>query len=203
MEAADDYFMQRAIELAEKGGVEVAPNPKVGAVIVYNHQIIGEGYHRYFGGNHAEVEAVNSVKDKSVLPESTIYVTLEPCSHFGKTPPCCDLIIRNQFKRVVIGNKDPFKVVNGSGIQRLLDHGIEVTTGVLEQECRFMNRRFLIYQEKKRPYVILKWAESLDGFIDVERTNVERKIHRITGEKSHRLVHRWRSEEQFHKCKLF
>lgn len=196
MEAADDYFMQRAIELAEKGGVEVAPNPKVGAVIVYNHQIIGEGYHRYFGGNHAEVEAVNSVKDKSVLPESTIYVTLEPCSHFGKTPPCCDLIIRNQFKRVVIGNKDPFKVVNGSGIQRLLDHGIEVTTGVLEQECRFMNRRFLIYQEKKRPYVILKWAESLDGFIDVERTNVERKIHRITGEKSHRLVHRWRSEEQ-------
>lgn len=188
--------MLKAIELAEKGGVNVAPNPKVGAVIVHDNQIIGEGYHQYYGGHHAEVEAVNSVKDKSLLSESTIYVTLEPCSHFGKTPPCSNLIIENHFKRVVIGNKDPFTSVNGSGIQRLREAGIEVVVGVLEDECRFMNRRFLTFQEKKRPYIILKWAESADGFIDKERVGGERQINRITGEASHQLVHQWRSEEQ-------
>lgn len=196
MELSDEQYMHRAIMLAEQGGVAVAPNPKVGAVIVHNHQIIGEGFHTKYGAPHAEVEAVNRVKDQSLLAESTIYVTLEPCSHFGKTPPCCDLLIHHRFKKVVIGVTDPNPSVNGSGIQRLRNAGIEVVIGLLARECRFMNRRFLISQEKKRPYIILKWAESQDGFIDVKRENSLRIVHRISGEESHRLVHEWRSEEQ-------
>jgi len=193
----DDFFMHRAIELAELGGVSVAPNPKVGAVIVHNGEIIGEGYHQQYGGPHAEVNAVNSVKDKNLLKEATIYVSLEPCSHYGKTPPCCDLLIKHQFKRVVIGNTDPNPVVNGKGIERLKSAGIEVCVGVLEKECAFMNRRFLTFQREKRPYIILKWAETADGFIDFERKEGSpREIHVISGEESHRLVHQWRSEEQ-------
>lgn len=196
MELTDEHFMRRAIELAERGGVAVAPNPKVGAVIVYNQQIIGEGFHQKYGENHAEVEAVNSVKDKQLLKDSTIYVTLEPCSHYGKTPPCCDLLIRSQFKRVVIGNQDPNVAVNGRGIQQMKEVGIEVTVGVLEEECRFMNRRFLTVQEKKRPYIILKWAESKDGFLDKKRMNNVRQINAITDEDCQKLVHQWRGEEQ-------
>jgi len=192
----DEIFMYKAIELAELGGVRVAPNPKVGAVIVHNNEIIGQGYHEYYGGPHAEVNAVNNVFDKELLAESTIYVTLEPCSHFGKTPPCSDLLIHHKFKKVVIGSRDPFHLVNGGGIKKLRDAGIEVVVGVLEDECNFMNRRFLTFHTKKRPYIILKWAETADGFIDYDRTDNERKINWISGEESKKTVHRWRSEEQ-------
>lgn len=188
--------MQRAIDLAEKGGVNVAPNPKVGAVIVHNEKIIGEGFHQKFGEAHAEVVAVNSVKDKSILSESEIYVTLEPCCHFGKTPPCADLLIHHHFKRVIIGIKDPFSLVNGGGIKRLKEAGIEVTVGVLEKECRFLNRRFFTFNLKKRPYIILKWAQTVDGFIDKERSNEQRIIHQISGKDSQKLVHQWRAEEK-------
>ncbi len=194
---SDEHFMSEAIRLAEFGKSNVAPNPRVGAVIVHNHQIIGQGYHAYYGGPHAEVAAINSVEDKEILKESTIYVTLEPCSHHGKTPPCADLIINHQFKRVVIGSKDPFPLVNGKGIERLKAAGIEVFTGVLEEECDFMNRRFLTFHQEKRPYIILKWAETADGFIDYDRTDEnERQVHWISGPESQKLVHQWRSEEQ-------
>lgn len=194
---SDESFMSEAIRLAELGKSNVAPNPKVGAVIVYNNQIIGEGYHAYYGGPHAEVVAINSVKNKEVLNQATIYVTLEPCSHHGKTPPCADLIIMHQFKRVVIGSKDSFPLVNGKGIERLKNAGIDVISGVLEEECDFMNRRFLTFHREKRPYIVLKWAETADGFIDSDRTNVhQREIHWISGPESQKLVHQWRSEEQ-------
>lgn len=192
----DEKYMAQAIALAELGGGYVAPNPKVGSVIVYNGQIIGQGYHEFYGGPHAEVNAVNSVIDQSLLSQATIYVTLEPCSHHGKTPPCADLLIRHHFKRVVIGSVDPFPLVNGGGIQRLKDAGIEVTVGVLKKECDYTNRRFFTFHQKKRPYIILKWAETADGFMDIDRTNPERKINWISNKESKKLVHQWRSEEQ-------
>lgn len=196
-EESDKKFMREAITLANQANAEVFPNPKVGAVIVLNDEIIGKGYHEIYGGAHAEVNAINSVKDKSVLKDATIYVTLEPCSHHGKTPPCADLLVHNQFKRVVIGSFDPFPEVNGKGIKRLLDAGITVKTGVLEEECDFMNRRFLTFHKHKRPYIVLKWAETADGFIDFDRTDTsERKINWISGKESQTLVHQWRSEEQ-------
>jgi len=192
----DAYYIQRCLDLAVKGFGHVAPNPMVGAVIVHNGEIIGEGYHQRYGEAHAEVNAVNSVLNKELLKESTIYVSLEPCAHYGKTPPCADLLVKHQFKRVVIGCVDTFSEVSGKGIERLKNAGIAVETGVLEYECRYLNRRFFTFHEKKRPYVILKWAQTLDGFIDKKRTNQDTGINWITGEATQKEVHTWRSQEQ-------
>src|SRR6478735_8084491 len=162
----DELFMRRALELAELGKGNVSPNPLVGCVIIdrYN-KIIGEGYHQQYGGPHAEVNAINSVDNKEELLGATLYVTLEPCSHHGKTPPCADLVIQYPFKRVVICNVDSNPLVSGKGIKRIEDKGIEVVTGVLEGEGRALNKRFFTFIEKKKPYVILKWAQTQDGFI--------------------------------------
>ena len=168
MKTTDIKYIERALQLARNGAGFVSPNPMVGAVIVAPEgKIIGEGWHALYGGPHAEVNAVNSVRqeDEHLLPQSTIYVTLEPCSHYGKTPPCSKLLIENRIKRVVIGMKDPFKEVQGRGINMLREAGIEVEVGVLENECRELNRRFITAHEKKRPYIQLKWAQSADGFI--------------------------------------
>ena len=166
--------MRRALRLASRGDGFVSPNPMVGAVIVHDGRIIGEGYHRRYGMAHAEVNAVESVADKSVLPECTIYVTLEPCAHYGKTPPCAELLVRCGFRRVVIGSRDPFSKVSGRGIAILRDAGIDVTVGVLEKECLELNRKFMTAHTGRRPYVMLKWARSSDGFIDRKRDASER-----------------------------
>ncbi|MEP7265070.1 MAG: bifunctional diaminohydroxyphosphoribosylaminopyrimidine deaminase/5-amino-6-(5-phosphoribosylamino)uracil reductase RibD, partial [Bacteroidota bacterium] len=186
----DEQYMYRCLQLAEKGMGTTAPNPMVGAVIVYQDLIIGEGWHRKFGESHAEINALHDVKDHSLLKQSILYVNLEPCSHFGKTPPCADAIIKHQLQRVVIGMQDPFNEVNGAGIKKLLDAGINVTVNVLEDECRFLNRRFITYHTKKRPYILLKWAESADSIIG----RIGEKIN-ISNSFSQQLVHRWRSEE--------
>ena len=194
----DQLYMQRCIDLAQLAGVNAAPNPMVGAVIVLNDEIIGEGYHQYFGGPHAEVNAIASVTqdDLSKLSEATIYVSLEPCSHYGKTPPCVDLVIKYQFKRVVIGCMDPNELVAGRGIQKLADAGIEATIGVLEKECKELNKRFFTFQQKKRPYVILKWAQTPDGFLDRNRDEeTPREINWISAPETQSLVHFWRSQE--------
>jgi diaminohydroxyphosphoribosylaminopyrimidine deaminase/5-amino-6-(5-phosphoribosylamino)uracil reductase len=192
-----EKYMQRCIELAKNGLGTTYPNPLVGSVIVYNNKIIGEGWHKKSGEPHAEVNAVNSVKDKSLLKKSTIYVSLEPCSHFGKTPPCCDLIIKNEIPNVVIGTVDPNIKVAGNGIEKLIEAGKNVTVGVLERECMELNKRFFTFHLKKRPYVILKWAESQDGFIaPIKNLRKEQKPVWITNEFSRQLVHKWRSEEQ-------
>lgn len=191
----DQLFMQRCIELARLGTRLAYPNPLVGAVIVHNNKIIGEGYHQRYGEAHAEVNAVNSVKDKSLLNKSTIYVSLEPCAHFGKTPPCADLLVEHQFKKVVIGCIDTFSEVSGKGIDRLKTNGIEVKVGVLEEECRNLNKRFFTFHEKKRPFIILKWAETFDGFIDKNRNSSTSGINWITQAETQTLVHKWRSEE--------
>lgn len=183
--------MRRCFELAKKGLGYVAPNPMVGAVIVHDGKIIGEGFHRKYGEAHAEVNAVNSVEDKSLLKESTIYVSLEPCSHWGKTPPCAKLLIESQFKRVVISNLDPFPEVSGRGIKMLRDAGIEVVTGILEKEGYEINKRFFTFHTKHRPYIILKWAQSNDGFI----AGKDGKQVMISTEETRRTVHHWRSEE--------
>ena len=167
----DEKYIRRCIELASNGLCNAAPNPMVGAVIVHNGKIIGEGYHARCGEGHAEVNAIRSVKDESLLKESTIYVSLEPCSHYGKTPPCADLIISKGIPRVVVGCIDPFSQVSGRGIKKLRDAGIEVTVGVLEDECKNLIRRFVTFNTRKRPYITLKWAESADGFIDINREN--------------------------------
>jgi diaminohydroxyphosphoribosylaminopyrimidine deaminase/5-amino-6-(5-phosphoribosylamino)uracil reductase len=191
-----EKYMQRCIELAQKGLGNVAPNPLVGAVIVHNDKIIGEGYHQQYGKAHAEINAINSVKDKSLLKESSIYVSLEPCSHYGKTPPCADAIIHYGFKEVIIGTIDPFEKVSGKGIEKLKKAGINVTTSILEDKCFFMNRRFMISQIYKRPYIILKFAQSNDGFIDISPEEKKiRKINYISSAESLKLVHKWRSEE--------
>jgi diaminohydroxyphosphoribosylaminopyrimidine deaminase/5-amino-6-(5-phosphoribosylamino)uracil reductase len=165
----DEKYIRRCIQLAQNGLCTTAPNPMVGAVIVYNDRIIGEGYHIRSGEGHAEVNAIRSVKDESLLSKATIYVSLEPCSHYGKTPPCADLIISKRIPRVVIGCVDPFPLVAGRGIRKLQEAGISVTVGILEQECKELIRRFTTYNLKKRPYITLKWAESADGFIDIIR----------------------------------
>lgn len=196
MESADDKFMRRCIELAMKAEGRTRPNPMVGSVIVHGDMIIGEGYHLRAGMSHAEVNAVNSVSDKGLLKESTLFVNLEPCSHFGKTPPCADLIIRFGIPRVVIGTGDTSARVNGEGIRKLMEAGCEVITGVLGEESRWLNRRFFTFHEKKRPYIILKWAETPDGFIDVVRTeDMEHRPTWISGKPERVLVHKWRSEE--------
>lgn len=191
MAKIDEHFMTRALVLAERGRKSVSPNPMVGCVIVYKDTIIGEGFHQNFGGPHAEVNAINSLQDNSLLTDSTVYVTLEPCSHHGKTPPCSDLLIENQVKKVVVASGDPNPLVNGNGIRRLKRAGIEVVTGILEHEAVELNKRFYTFHQKKRPYVILKWAETSDGFIARENYNAKW----ISNAYSRQLVHKWRCEE--------
>ncbi|MFV0553992.1 MAG: bifunctional diaminohydroxyphosphoribosylaminopyrimidine deaminase/5-amino-6-(5-phosphoribosylamino)uracil reductase RibD [Mangrovibacterium sp.] len=169
----NEKYIKRCIELAKLGAGSVAPNPMVGAVVVHHDRIIGEGYHRKYGEAHAEVNAIAAVKDKNLLKESTIYVSLEPCAHYGKTPPCAELIIRNGIPRVVVGSIDPFAAVAGKGIEMLRAEGIEVEVGVLKAECDALNKTFFTYHQKKRPYIILKWAQTLDGYIDADRTHAE------------------------------
>lgn len=190
-----EKYIQRCIELAKNGLGTTYPNPLVGSVIVYENKIIGEGWHKKAGEAHAEVNAVNSVKDKSLLEKATIYVSLEPCSHFGKTPPCCDLIIKNKIPNVVIGTVDPNIKVAGNGIKKLIEAGINVTVGILEEECNELNKRFFTFHQKKRPYIILKWAESQDGFIAPKQKSENKPVW-ITNTYSRQLVHKWRSEEQ-------
>lgn len=187
----DELFMQRTLDLAQQSRGSVSPNPLVGCVIVHNNHIIGEGRHEKYGEAHAEVNAVASVHDQSLLKQSTVYVNLEPCSHFGKTPPCADMLIRHTIKKVVVANLDPNPLVSGKGIQKLNDAGIEVVTGVLDTAGRELNKRFFTFMEKKRPYIILKWAQTADGFI--ARENFDSKW--ISNEYSRQLVHKWRSEE--------
>jgi diaminohydroxyphosphoribosylaminopyrimidine deaminase/5-amino-6-(5-phosphoribosylamino)uracil reductase len=198
MLTARDY-MNRCIELARLGAGSVSPNPMVGCVVVHNNIIIGEGWHQQYGGPHAEVNAINSVSDRSLLSQSTVYVSLEPCSHFGKTPPCADLLIRSQVKKVVVGMVDPFKEVSGRGIQRLRDAGIEVEVGVMEEANKELNKRFITFNLQQRPYVMLKWAQTSDGFIAPERegmSEAEFAVKRlITGAEEQLLVHKWRGEE--------
>ncbi|MGB0390240.1 MAG: bifunctional diaminohydroxyphosphoribosylaminopyrimidine deaminase/5-amino-6-(5-phosphoribosylamino)uracil reductase RibD [Salibacteraceae bacterium] len=190
--ASHKTYMKRALELAQLGLKNAAPNPLVGCVIVCKDKIIGEGFHRKHGEPHAEPNAIRTVQDQSLLPHSTLYVTLEPCSHFGKTPPCANLIIKKGIKKVVISNLDPFEKVNGSGIKKLLDAGIEVITGVLEKEGRYLNRRFFKFHEQKQPYIILKWAESYDGFVG----SIDNSIPlQISNKQNASLVHKWRAEE--------
>lgn len=167
----DKKYMRRAIQLARNGMIFASPNPMVGAVIVHEDKIIGEGFHRRCGEGHAEVNAVASVTQPELLPQSTIYVTLEPCSHYGKTPPCAQLIINNKIPRVVIGTLDPFEKVSGRGVKMLKNAGIEVVHGILEEECRQINPRFIIAHTLHRPFITLKWAQSKDGFIDHIRTS--------------------------------
>jgi len=186
-----ELFMLRAIELARNGAGKVSPNPMVGCVIVHDDKIIGEGWHKQFGEAHAEVNAVDSVIDKKILKNATAYVTLEPCSHHGKTPPCADLLIRHGVKKVVVSNTDPNPLVGGEGIQKLKSAGVEVETGISEAEGRELNKRFFTFINKKRPFVILKWAQTLDGF--VARENFDSKW--ISNEYSRQLVHKWRAEE--------
>ncbi len=195
-EAVDQEYMSRALQIAKLGGVHVAPNPLVGAVIVHQNKIIGEGYHHKYGAPHAEVNAINNVKDKSVLSDATIYITLEPCAHQGKTPPCTDLIIKHGLKRVVVACLDVNPKVSGSGIAQLKKNNIKVRTGVLEEKANYINRRFFTFHQKKRPFVILKWAETRDGFIDPLQKNRKDGINWITQPRIKLFVHQWRSLEQ-------
>lgn len=201
--------MQRCLDLAQNGMRAAMPNPSVGAVLVYNDRIIGEGHTSPYGGPHGEVNCINSVKDEDrhLIPDATLYVSLEPCSHYGKTPPCCDLIIKQQIKNIVVGTADPHEKVSGNGIRKLKEAGKNITVGILEKECRESNRRFFTFHEKMRPYIILKWAESADGYLSpkkrllegsifVEQDNIEnKKPVWITSPYSRQLVHKWRSEE--------
>ncbi|MFM7725884.1 MAG: bifunctional diaminohydroxyphosphoribosylaminopyrimidine deaminase/5-amino-6-(5-phosphoribosylamino)uracil reductase RibD, partial [Flavobacteriales bacterium] len=187
--------MQRAIELAAYGEGYVAPNPLVGCVIVHEGKVIGEGFHRQYGEAHAEVNAIASVERKELLRDSTLYVTLEPCAHFGKTPPCSNRILESKIPRVVIGCRDPFAAVNGKGIEQLRLAGVEVITDVLHEQCRHLNRRFFTFHEKKRPYVILKWAQSADGFMDIDRTSGQVGSFMISSVDTQVLVHSWRAQE--------
>ena len=189
--------MRRCLQLAALGAGQVAPNPMVGSVLVYEGRIIGEGYHRRYGDLHAEPNCINSVPSHlhHLISLSTLYVSLEPCAHFGKTPPCADLIIRHKIPKVIVGVRDPFEAVNGKGVEKLKAAGIEVAQGVLEKECREMARRFFTFHTRMRPYIILKWAQTADGFIaPLQQQNVEQRLH-ISNSFTNRLVHKWRSEE--------
>jgi len=190
-----ETYIKRCIQIAKNGLGSTRPNPMVGAVIVNNNKIIGEGFTSKYGGNHAEVNAINAVKDQSLLAESTIYVTLEPCSHFGKTPPCSDLIINYKIPNVVIGCVDDNPEVAGKGIKKLINAGVTVTVGILEEECKTHHKRFFTFHNKKRPYIILKWAQTHNGFI-APKTQNEQKPVWITNKASRQLVHKWRTEEQ-------
>lgn len=186
----DEFYIKRCIELAKNATGKTYPNPLVGCVIVYNDEIIGEGFHEKAGGNHAEINAINSVKNRELLKKSTIYVSLEPCSHFGKTPPCANKIIEIGFKKVVIGTLDSHEKVNGKGKQIIENAGVEVVTGVLEKECKDLNKRFFTFHQKKRPYIILKWAESADGFLDKNFNPFQ-----IGNALTKQFVHQLRSQE--------
>lgn len=193
-----ELFIKRCLDLAKRGIGYVSPNPMVGCVIVCDNKIIGEGWHKKFGEAHAEVNAINSVKNTSLLEKSTLYVNLEPCSHFGKTPPCTDLIIKKRIPNVVIGCLDVNPVVSGKGISKLRENGINVIINILEKECIELNKRFFTFYKKKRPYIILKWAETKDGFIDKERIirNIcEAKPTPITDIFSQQLSHKLRTEQ--------
>ena len=185
--------MKKCLELAKKGMGYVSPNPMVGCVIVFNDEIIGEGYHQEYGKDHAEVNAIENVKDKSLLKKSTLYVNLEPCVHFGKTPPCTNLIIESKIPKVVIGCADSYSEVSGKGIKKMQNRGIEIIVGVLGKESRELNKRFFTFHEKKRPYIILKWAESKDGFMAPLNQN---KPFWMTSSETKKLVHKWRAEEE-------
>lgn len=192
----DPKYMARCLQLASYGAGYVAPNPMVGAVIVCDNKIIGEGYHRQYGGPHAEPNAINSVKDNSLLARSTMYVSLEPCSHYGKTPPCADRIISANIPRVVVGTLDPNPKVAGRGISKMREAGIEVVTGVMDEECRRLNKRFFTFQEEKRPYVTLKWAQTCDGFIDHARTSAATPPLQISNRLTRLLTHKLRTGNQ-------
>lgn len=189
----DIAYMHRCLHLAHLAIGHVAPNPMVGAVLVYNNRIIGEGYHQQYGGPHAEVNCIHSVheKDRHLISESTLFVSLEPCAHFGKTPPCADLILEHKIPKVIIGCRDPFYAVNGKGIEKLEAAGVNVIVNLSEQECREINKRFFTFHQKHRPYIILKWAQSKDG--KIAQQGSERLL--ISGAPANRLVHKWRSEE--------
>jgi diaminohydroxyphosphoribosylaminopyrimidine deaminase/5-amino-6-(5-phosphoribosylamino)uracil reductase len=205
---SDKKYMNRALSLAKLGKGNVAPNPMVGSVVVYNNIIIGEGYHMQYGEAHAEVNAIHSVKDKNLLSKSTIYVNLEPCAHYGKTPPCSNLIIDSKIPRVVIGCIDSFSEVSGKGIKKMEKAGIEVILGVLEKESLELNKRFFTFHTHKRPFIILKWAKTTNGFMDIDRIGTEethsieidkksshKGIFWITQPETKSLVHKWRTEE--------
>lgn len=187
--------MRRCVELAQKGFGRVAPNPMVGSVIVKNDTIIGEGFHQSYGKPHAEVNAIESVKSSADLKVATIYVSLEPCSHQGKTPPCADLIIESGIPKVVIAQSDPNPEVAGKGIEKLRSAGIKVITGILEEEAQELNKRFRTFHEKKRPYIILKWAMTADGYMDSVRPEEKEGIVWISSPETKKLVHKWRAEE--------
>lgn len=191
-----ELYMARCLQLAAYGKGNVAPNPMVGAVVVHDNRIIGEGYHRCYGEAHAEVHAIASVRDESLLRDSTLYVSLEPCSHYGKTPPCAELIIRKGIPRVVVACLDPFPEVAGRGINRLREAGVEVITGVMEREAIVLNDYFMTAHKKHRPYIILKWAQSEDGFIDRERKDVSEKPVLLSTPVTRMMVHKLRSEVQ-------
>lgn len=192
-----ERYIDRCIQLAKNGLGRTYPNPMVGSVIVYNERILGEGWHQKAGEAHAEVNAINSVKDKELFKKATIYVSLEPCSHYGKTPPCSNLIIESGIEKVVIGTVDPFSEVAGRGIKKLMDAGCEVIVGVREEACRELNKRFFTYHTKNRPYIILKWAETRDGFLSPGNLDTsEREPVWISNRYSKQLVHKWRAEEQ-------
>ncbi|WP_323787846.1 bifunctional diaminohydroxyphosphoribosylaminopyrimidine deaminase/5-amino-6-(5-phosphoribosylamino)uracil reductase RibD [Psychroserpens sp.] len=193
--ANHEIHIQRCIDIAKNGLGSTAPNPMVGALIVHNNKIIGEGYTSAYGGHHAEVNAINSVKNKDLLNEATLYVTLEPCSHFGKTPPCSDVIIKHQIPKVVIGCIDDNPEVAGKGIAKLKAAGCDVSVGVLEDQCKAHHQRFFTFHNKKRPYIILKWAETSDGFIAPQTKDKTEPVW-ITNIYSRQLVHKWRAEEQ-------
>jgi len=204
-----ENYMQRCLDIAQNGMRAAMPNPSVGALLVYNGRIIGEGHTSPYGGPHGEVNCINSVKeeDRHLIADATLYVSLEPCSHYGKTPPCCDLIIQHQIKNIVVGTPDPHEKVSGNGIRKLKEAGKNVMVGILEKECRESNRRFFTFHEKLRPYIILKWAESADGYLSPkkrssdgsivgEQDDIEKKQPVwITNPYSRQLVHKWRSEE--------
>ncbi|WP_231424385.1 bifunctional diaminohydroxyphosphoribosylaminopyrimidine deaminase/5-amino-6-(5-phosphoribosylamino)uracil reductase RibD [Pedobacter sp. Leaf250] len=193
----DEFYMKRCLELAALAIGNVSPNPMVGCVIVHNGKIIGEGYHQEYGKAHAEPNAIQSVFNRfgdeagHLLIQATAYVNLEPCAHFGKTPPCADLFVKHQLKKVVIGNRDPFSGVDGKGIEKLKNAGIEVTSGILDEECRYFNRRFFTRIQKQRPYIILKWAETANGYFATKDGHQKW----ISGALAKRLAHQWRTEE--------
>jgi diaminohydroxyphosphoribosylaminopyrimidine deaminase/5-amino-6-(5-phosphoribosylamino)uracil reductase len=190
-----EKYIHRCLQIAKNGFGLTAPNPAVGCVIVCDNKIIGEGYTSPYGGNHAEVNAINAVKNKSLLKDATLYVTLEPCSHFGKTPPCSNLIIKHHIPNVVVGCIDDNQLVAGRGIDVLKKNGCNVTIGVLENLCKQHHKRFFTFHNKKRPFIILKWAETLDGFI-APFNKKEKKPTWITNPYSRQLVHKWRAKEQ-------
>tara|TARA_B100000768_G_scaffold128055_1_gene118659 strand:+ start:293 stop:1309 length:1017 start_codon:yes stop_codon:yes gene_type:complete len=187
--------MARCLELGQKGAGFVSPNPMVGCVIVNKNEIIGEGYHQKYGKNHAEVNAINTVINKKDLIGATLYVNLEPCSHYGKTPPCCELIVEVGISCVIIGSKDNSKKVNGLGIKYLKENNVNVKVGILQKYCLELNKRFFTYHKKNRPYIILKWAETKDGFMDIFRNRNKKEINWISSENSKTMVHKWRANE--------